>query len=165
MFYLVVIIIHGITLKNVNLILDLFRTSHEDPNISLTSSYLDLSPLYGSNQEEQNLVRTFQDGKLKPDCFSENRLGAFPPGVGVLLLCFNRFHNYVVGQLASINETGKFSMPDRTAIEKMTRARMPNSTEGDVQAAVKAAYDAAIVKRDNDLFQTGRLYAQFFNSY
>ena len=56
-------------------------------------------------------------------------------------------------------------MPDRTAIEKMTRARMPNSTDGDVQAAVKAAYDAAIVKRDNDLFQTGRLYAQFFNSY
>src|SRR5947207_15926723 len=99
MFYLVVIIIHGIMLKNVNLILDLFRTSHEDPNISLTSSYLDLSPLYGSNQQEQNLVRTFQDGKLKPDCFSEDRLGSFPPGVGVLLLCFNRFPNYDIAQV------------------------------------------------------------------
>ena len=157
MFYLVVIIIHGITLKTLNLILDLFRTSHEDPNISLTSSYLDLSPLYGSNQQEQNLVRTFQDGKLKPDCFSEDRLGAFPPGVGVLLLCFNRFHNYAVGQLVSINEAGKFSMPDRTAIEKMTRATMPKATEEDVQASIKVAYDAALIKRDNDLFQTGRL--------
>lgn len=128
----------------------------------MTSSYLDLSPLYGSNQDDQNLVRTFQDGKLKPDCFSEDRLGAFPPGVAVLLLCFNRFHNYAVGQLASINEAGKFSMPDRAAIEKLTSARMPQATEQNIQASVKSAYDAAIAKRDNDLFQIGRLYVQLF---
>jgi hypothetical protein len=126
----------------------------------LTSSYLDLTPLYGSNQDEQNLVRSFQDGKLKPDCFSEDRLGAFPPGVAVLLLCFNRFHNYAVGQLATINEAGKFSMPDRSSIEKMKRATMPKASEEDVQAAIKSAYDAAIAKRENDLFQTGRLYVQ-----
>ena len=139
------------------LILDLFRTSHDDPNISLTSSYLDLSPLYGSNQEEQNLVRTFQDGKLKPDCFSESRLGSFPPGVGVLLLCFNRFHNYVVGQLASINEGGKFSVPDKAAIEKMTKLMNPSYTDDQIQAGVKEAYNKAIAKRENDLFQVGRL--------
>lgn len=69
---------------------DLFRTSHEDKNVSLTSSYLDLSPLYGSNQEEQNAMRTFQLGKIKPDCFSEKRLLGFPPGVGVFLIMFNR---------------------------------------------------------------------------
>lgn len=140
------------------LILDLFRTSHIDPNISLTSSYLDLSPLYGSNQEEQNLVRTFRDGKLKPDCFSEERLAVFPPGVPVLLLCFNRFHNYAVGQLANINEAGKFSVPNKSSIEKMTRARMHNATEEQIQAAVQDAHDAYVAKRDNDLFQTGRLY-------
>ena len=128
----------------------------------MTSSYLDLTPLYGSNQDEQNLVRAFQDGKLKPDCFSEDRLGAFPPGVGVLLLCFNRFHNYAVGQLATINESGKFSTPDRTTIETMTRAKMPKATEEDVQAAIKVSYDKAVAKRDNDLFQTGRLYVQSF---
>ena len=89
-------------------------------------------------------------------------MGAFPPGVGVLLLCFNRFHNYAVGQLATINEAGKFSMPDRSAIEKMKRATMPKATEEDIHAAVKAAYDAAVTKRDNDLFQTGRLYVQLF---
>jgi linoleate 8R-lipoxygenase / 9,12-octadecadienoate 8-hydroperoxide 8R-isomerase len=147
------------------LTLDLFRTSHEDPNVSLTSSYLDLAPLYGSSQEEQNLVRTFRDGMLKPDCFSEDRLDAFPPGVGVLLLCFNRFHNYAVGQLASINEGYKFSMPDRVAIEKLTRAMMPKNTEVEIQAAIQTAYDAAVVKRDNDLFQTGRLYVLFKTSF
>jgi hypothetical protein len=87
-------------------------------------------------------------------------LDAFPPGVAVLLLCFNRFHNYAVGQLASINEAGKFSMPDRGTIETMTRAKMPKATEEEIQAAIKTAYDAAIAKRDNDLFQTGRLYVQ-----
>lgn len=67
---------------------------------SKTSSYLDLAPLYGCNQEEQNAVRTFEDGKLKPDCFSSKRILGFPPGVGVFLIMFNRFHNHVVGMLA-----------------------------------------------------------------
>ena len=59
-------------------------------NISKTSSYLDLSPLYGDNQTDQDLIRTFKDGKLKPDCFAEERLLVFPPGTGVLLLMYNR---------------------------------------------------------------------------
>jgi hypothetical protein len=74
-----------------NVPLDLFRTSHQDQNISLTSSYLDLSPLYGSSQEEQNSVRTFKDGKMKPDCFSEKRLLGFPPGVGCILIVCNSY--------------------------------------------------------------------------
>ncbi|RDW95053.1 hypothetical protein BP5796_00816 [Coleophoma crateriformis] len=126
LFYLATIIIH-----------DLFRTSHEDYNISMASSYLDLAPLYGSSQEEQNSVRAFQNGLLKPDCFSEKRLLGFPPGVGVFLIMFNRFHNYVVTQLASINENGRFDKPK-------------DSLTGD---AAKAAW----AKYDNDLFQVGRL--------
>ncbi|KAI9697339.1 MAG: hypothetical protein M1820_007845 [Bogoriella megaspora] len=98
LFYLASIIIH-----------DLFRTDHVNFANSKTSSYLDLSPLYGSVWEEQQKVRTFQDGKLKPDCFSEVRVLGFPPGVGALLIMFNRFHNYVVEQLASIDENGRFS--------------------------------------------------------
>ncbi|WEW60823.1 hypothetical protein PRK78_006311 [Emydomyces testavorans] len=111
---------------------NLFRTDPKDSSRNLTSSYLDLSPLYGCNQEEQNKVRTFKDGKLKPDCFSERRVFGFPPGVGVLLIMFNRFHNYVVQNLAAINENGRF--------------RKPN--ENDLKA---------YAKYDNDLFQTGRL--------
>ncbi|KAI9695134.1 MAG: hypothetical protein M1820_008902 [Bogoriella megaspora] len=116
---------------------DLFQTSHKDPNISLTSSYLDLSPLYGDNQEDQNNIRTFKDGKLKPDCFSEQRMLSFPPGCGVLLIMFNRFHNYVVEQLAAINEGGRFKKPS---------ASLPVESE----SAIWQRYD-------EDLFQTGRL--------
>ncbi|KAF2176237.1 heme peroxidase [Zopfia rhizophila CBS 207.26] len=53
-----------------------------DYSQSMTSSYLDLAPLYGNNQKEQDLMRTKVDGKLKPDCFSEARLLFLPPGVG-----------------------------------------------------------------------------------
>ncbi len=69
---------------------DLFQTDHQDFNNSQTSSYLDLSTLYGDTQEDQNQVRTFKDGKLKADCFAEERLLGFPPGCGVLLIMLNR---------------------------------------------------------------------------
>lgn len=111
---------------------DLFQTDREDSTVTRTSSYLELSPLYGNNQDEQNKVRAFKDGKLKPDCFSAKRILGFPPGVGVLLIMFNRFHNYVAEQLARINENGRFNKPD----------------ESDSKA---------YAKYDNDLFQTSRL--------
>ena len=121
LFYLATIIIH-----------DIFKTSHTDQAISMTSSYLDLAPLYGSNQDEQNAMRTFKDGRLKPDCFSEKRIIGFPPGVGVMLIMFNRFHNYVASQLPIINEAGRFTKPADTDVE-------------------------GLAKYDNDLFQTARL--------
>jgi hypothetical protein len=126
LFYLASIIIH-----------DVFRTNRTDFNISDTSSYLDLAPLYGSNQDEQDMMRTFKDGKIKPDCFSEKRILGFPPGVGVLLIMFNRFHNYVVEQLAVIDENGRFSS---------IRRPLGQATHEDIEA-----------KYDNALFQTGRL--------
>ena len=75
---------------------DLFHTSHDNPAISETSSYLDLAPLYGSSDEDLSKLRTFKDGKIKPDCFMEKRLLGFPPGVSCLLIMFNR----CVGRLA-----------------------------------------------------------------
>ncbi|KAI1453979.1 linoleate diol synthase precursor [Annulohypoxylon moriforme] len=125
LFYLATIITH-----------DIFQTDSQDPDINLTSSYLDLSPLYGRNIEEQKAVRSFQDGLLKPYCFSSRSPYGFPPGIGVFLIMFNRFHNHVVTQLAAINEGGRFSKP--TSID-----------DGGSQDAWE--------KYDNDLFQTGRL--------
>ncbi|KAI9804221.1 MAG: hypothetical protein M1825_001623 [Sarcosagium campestre] len=122
LFYIASIIIH-----------DLFLTSHTDSNYSRTSSYLDLSPLYGNTESEQKKIRTYEDGRLKPDCFSEKRLLGFPPGVGCILIMFNRFHNHVVESLAEINESGRFTKPS------------------------KGADPAKFTKYDNDLFQTGRL--------
>lgn len=116
---------------------DIFQTNHEDFSISQTSSYLDLSILYGDTQKDQDLMRTFKDGKIKPDCFSEERLLAFPPACGTILIMLNRWHNYVVEQLAMINEGGRFTKPrDHLQGEKK-----------------KKAWE----KYDNDLFQTGRL--------
>lgn len=116
---------------------DLFQTDHKDFGISKTSSYLDLSILYGDTQEDQDMMRTFKDGRIKPDCFAEERLLAFPPSCGVMLILLNRFHNYVVENLALINEGGRFNKPD-------------SRLEGE-------ALQRAEKKRDNDLFQTGRL--------
>lgn len=82
-------------------------------------------------------MRTLKDGKLKADCFAEKRILGFPPGVGVLLIMFNRFHNYVVEQLALINESERFAKPREGLSEEQTKK--------------------AWAKYDNDLFQTGRL--------
>ena len=119
----------------------MFRTgddSKKDPNpnfnISSTSSYLDLAPLYGNNEEQQQAVRTMTDGMLKPDAFSEFRILGFPPGVSALLVLFNRFHNYVAGELKRINETGRFSPNPRLSKEDASK------------------------KVDNDLFNSARLY-------
>ncbi|OJD23853.1 hypothetical protein ACJ73_04793 [Blastomyces percursus] len=116
---------------------DLFQTDPRNQHISKTSSYLDLSTLYGDNQDEQDQVRTFKDGKLKVDSFSDARLIALPPACSVILVMLNRFHNYVVEQLAFINENGRFTKPlDNLSPEQSAKAW---------------------AKYDNDLFQTGRL--------
>ncbi|PYH33482.1 peroxidase/cytochrome P450 family protein [Aspergillus neoniger CBS 115656] len=116
---------------------DIFQTDYTTPHVNKTSAYLDLSILYGDDQEDQNLVRTFKDGKLKPDTFSEQRLQAFPPACSVLMVMLSRFHNCVVEELAAINENGRFNKPDPRLDEEKA----------------KKAWE----KYDNDLFQTGRL--------
>lgn len=119
MFYLASIIIH-----------DIFYTDETDYSKVKTSSYLDLAPLYGNNHQEQSRVRQHKNGLLKPDTFSSIRVLGFPPGVAALLICFNRYHNYIAIQLKEINEGGRFT-PDPK--------------------------DKGHKKLDEDLFQTARL--------
>ena len=126
-----------------NFSVDISRTDEKDYSRLKNSSYLDLGPLYGHNQEQQNSVRAFKDGLLKQDAFAEERVLGQPPGVCALLVAFSRFHNYVVGELAIINERGRFSLP------KGMTAESPG-------------YKEAQLKRDNDLFQTGRLCVFIF---
>ena len=63
--------------------------------INNTSSYLDLSILYGTSQAEQDAVRDKASGKglLYPDAFSEDRLIFVPPAATALLVLFSRNHN------------------------------------------------------------------------
>jgi len=149
LFYLASIIIH-----------DLFRTDHQNMFNSKTSSYLDLSPLYGSNLKEQLQMRTRFDGKLKADCFSESRLLLFPPGVGAILIMFNRFHNSVAETLARINQGGQFKKPkgdvpkgewptiDRDAFDP----KNPEDKKAQYPEEWRAWYDY-----DHHLFNTARL--------
>lgn len=117
-------------------LLDIFRTNRLDPNISDTSSYLDLAPLYGSNLEDQLSIRTMERGLLKPDTFAEKRLLGQPPGVNVMLVMYSRFHNYVADTLLKINENGRFTLPPTKTEEKKKQA---------------------LAKQDEDVFQTARL--------
>lgn len=141
LFYVASIIIH-----------DCFHTSHKDYAISETSSYLDLAPLYGSNQAQQNTMRTHKDGKIKPDCFSDNRILGFPPGVGLILIMFNRFHNMVVENLAKIDENGRFSRIKRE--DPATRRRTGLTKKPDAEEEEPMTPDQLY---DEALFQIGRL--------
>jgi prostaglandin-endoperoxide synthase 1/linoleate 10R-lipoxygenase len=87
----------------------------------------------------QDSIRNFEHGRLKPDSYADKRLAGMPPGVSVLLIMFNRFHNYVAENLAAINEGGRFTKPN---VER---------GHGDERV------DAAWKKYDEDLFQTARL--------
>ena len=79
---------------------DLFLTNEQDPTKVDNSSYLDLSPLYGSNQAQQDGVRTFVDGKLKPDAFADARESMFD-FIESLAGILGRYHSCRQGILAS----------------------------------------------------------------
>lgn len=80
---------------------DLFRSDSANPAINLTTHYADLSPLYGVNQEEQNRVRTFQQGLVHPDTFADPRLQFQLPGIVTMTILFSRNHNFIAHQLLS----------------------------------------------------------------
>ncbi|KAH9926861.1 heme peroxidase [Fomitopsis serialis] len=117
----------------------IFRTSHEHPNINETSSYVDLAPLYGNDQKMQDKIRV-RDGRglLHPDTFAEDRLLLLPPAVSVLLVLFNRNHNYIARMLLQLNERKQWTDPDLIP-------------KDDPQRTMK------LLKQEEDLFQTARL--------
>jgi len=100
------------------------------------SSYLDLSPLYGSSQEDVNKIRRGDGtGRLWDDVFSDPRLIYMPPAVCALLILLSRNHNYVAEKILAINERGTFKDPrlcDPTTLadqdeEIFQRARLVNT--------------------------------------
>ncbi|KAH7018578.1 putative prostaglandin G/H synthase 2/cyclooxygenase 2, pgh2/cox2 [Microdochium trichocladiopsis] len=110
---------------------DIFRTNDNDKNISDSSSYLDLSPLYGYTEEIQRKVRDekYGLGLLKPDTFAEDRLLRQPPGVCILLVAYSRYHNYAARQLLRINENGRFSLPEmynKTKLVSLIKEHLPD---------------------------------------
>lgn len=85
-----------------------FQTSRSNPWINETSSYVDLSTLYGNTKEEQKRVRTYENGLIHPDAIASERIMMMPPGVTAVLILFSRNHNHIAESLLSINEAGKY---------------------------------------------------------
>ena len=95
-----------------------FQTSRKQPWINETSSYVDLSTLYGNTGEEQKRVRTYQNGMIHPDSIASERIMMMPPGVIAVLILFSRNHNDIAFSLWSINETGKYGDWDELTEEQ-----------------------------------------------
>jgi linoleate 10R-lipoxygenase len=120
-----------------NLIIhDVFNTDHCDWTINNASSYLDLSPLYGSSQKAVDSVRRKDGtGKLWDDVFADTRLLLMPPSVCALLVIFSRNHNFIAEKILDINERRNFESPpskDETKMlaqdeEIFQRARLVNT--------------------------------------
>ncbi|KAG6878460.1 hypothetical protein C0993_006300 [Termitomyces sp. T159_Od127] len=93
----------------------IFDTDSRNPAQNNTSSYLDLSILYGSSDSDIDQVRRKDGtGKLWDDVFSDARLLLMPPSTCALLVLFNRNHNYIAEKLLNINENGTYAWPPRT---------------------------------------------------
>ncbi|KAK4208108.1 Psi-producing oxygenase A [Rhypophila decipiens] len=125
---------------------DIFRTNDNDKNISDSSSYLDLSPLYGFTTEMQRKIRDdkYKLGLLKPDTFAEDRLLRQPPGVCIMLVMYNRYHNYAARQLLRINENGRFQVPDKykdTKLVSLVKELVPDRIDDGVRKLLKAYED------------------------
>ncbi|KAI8589889.1 linoleate diol synthase [Geranomyces variabilis] len=87
---------------------ELFQSNTAKPFINNTSSYVDLSTLYGNNAEDQKRVRSFENGRIFPDTIASDRLIQMPPGVVALLIMFSRNHNHIASRLYQINELEKY---------------------------------------------------------
>ncbi|KAI9456900.1 linoleate diol synthase [Russula earlei] len=117
----------------------IFRTSHGDVSVNETSSYVDLAPLYGNDEDTLNKIRV-RDGRghVFPDIIAEERLLLLPPAVCVIVVLFSRNHNYIANKLLKINERGSYANPDNIPFDDPQREKK-------------------LALQDEDIFQTARL--------
>lgn len=101
----------------------IFNTNHTDWTINDSSSYLDLSVLYGNSESQVDSVRRKDgSGKLWDDVFADSRLLHMPPASCALLVLLNRNHNFVAERIFNINEGKNFKDPAiLTDDEKITQ--------------------------------------------
>lgn len=95
-----------------------FQTSRTNEWINQTSSYVDLSTLYGNTGDEQKRVRMYRNGTIYPDSIASDRIMLMPPGVIAVLIMFSRNHNAIAHSLRSINEEGKYGDWDELTDEQ-----------------------------------------------
>ncbi|KAG2127995.1 heme peroxidase [Suillus clintonianus] len=90
----------------------IFDTNTHDWTINNASSYLDLSIVYGNNEEQVNSTRKKDGtGHIWEDVFADKRLLFMPPSVGALAVLFSRHHNYIASKILGLNERGTYVHP------------------------------------------------------
>lgn len=122
-----------------------FQTNRKNQWINETSSYVDLSTLYGNTGEEQKRVRTYENGTIYADSIASERIMLMPPGVVAVLIMFSRNHNEIVHSLWSINEEDKYGDWD-----ELTDGQKKWQDEDLFQIArnINVAFFASVVLRD-----------------
>ncbi|KAH7914862.1 heme peroxidase [Hygrophoropsis aurantiaca] len=126
-----------------------FRTDHSNVNINLTSSYVDLAPLYGNDQKTQDEVRIKNGrGMLHPDAFAEDRLLLLPPASCALLVLFNRNHNYIAQRILEINERGTWERNPESLPENSPKRINQEDEIFNIARLCNCAWFAAVVFSD-----------------
>ncbi|KAJ3150057.1 hypothetical protein HDU86_006781 [Geranomyces michiganensis] len=126
---------------------ELFQSNTHKPYINNTSSYVDLSTLYGNNAEEQKRVRTFENGRIYPDTIASDRLIQMPPGVVALLIMFSRNHNHIASRLYQINELEKYK-PWESLAENADQRKWQDEDIFQIARNVNVGFFANVVLRD-----------------
>ncbi|KAL0563971.1 hypothetical protein V5O48_018086 [Marasmius crinis-equi] len=113
-----------------------FNTDIDHSTVNNSSSYLDLSILYGNSDEQVMKVRK-QDGtgKMLEDVFADARLLLMPPATCALLVLLCRNHNYIADKIFRIKERRAYEDPQKLSDagkkeqddEIFNRARLVNS--------------------------------------
>ncbi|KAH8657093.1 linoleate diol synthase [Tricladium varicosporioides] len=122
-----------------------FQTSRSDPWINETSSYVDLSTLYGNTAKEQKRVRTYNNGKIYPDSVASDRIMMMPPGVVAVLIMFSRNHNHIAENLLSVNEEGKYKPWDSLNDEQKAKQ---DEDIFQITRNINVGFFASVVLRD-----------------
>ncbi|KAH8658303.1 linoleate diol synthase [Xylariales sp. PMI_506] len=122
-----------------------FQTNRNNPWINDTSSYVDLSTVYGNTETEQKRVRTYVNGRIYPDALASERIIMMPPGVVALLIMFSRNHNIIAESLLSINEGGWYQ-----PWEGLTEDQKKKQDEDIFQTTrnINVGYFATVVLKD-----------------
>ncbi|KAK5128192.1 hypothetical protein LTR08_004071 [Meristemomyces frigidus] len=122
-----------------------FQTSRTSPWINETSSYVDLSTLYGNTGKEQKRVRTYKNGLIHPDSIASERIMLMPPGVVTVLLMFSRNHNQIAENLLSVNEQGKYGKWDGLGDEKK---KLQDEDLFQISRNINVGFFATVVLKD-----------------
>ncbi|KAJ4474426.1 heme peroxidase [Lentinula aciculospora] len=139
----------------------IFNTKPQNPTVNNTSSYLDLSVLYGSSEKEVQSVRRKDDkgrpdgvGRLYEDVFADGRLLLMPPAACALLVVFSRNHNFIAQRIFDINERGTYKDPESLKAQ-IDRVSSPEASDEERKSATQALI--FLQAQDDEIFHRSRL--------